>query len=165
MSDSSGRDTEPWPGLSGRLDGGGHRLDVRVYYEDTDFSGFVYHTSYLRWCERGRTDFLRLLGIHHSRLLAGDAGEACAFAVRRMTLDFLKPARIDDVLAILTHPVEVTKASIVLAQEVRRAGDALFRLTAQCVLVSLDGRLLRMPEAIRAALAGDDATIWTSSKK
>src|SRR5690606_3494113 len=129
---------EGWPDLSGRLADGRHYLAVRVYFEDTDFSGFVYHTSYLRWCERGRTDFLRLLGIHHTDLFAGSEGEPSAFAVRRMAIDFVKPARVDEVLEIVTAPVEVTKASITLSQEVRRGDTALVRLQAQCVLVSLD---------------------------
>lgn len=141
-----------WPDLSGRLIGGQHHLGVRVYYEDTDFSGFVYHTSYMRWCERGRTDYLRLLGISHTRLLAGEGGEPCAFVVRRMALDFLKPARIDQVLEVMTAASDVTKASITLRQEISREGEPPFRLQSQCVLVSLDGRLLRLPQAIRDAL-------------
>jgi len=66
-------ETQPWGGLSGRLSGAGHVLAVRVYFEDTDFSGLVYHTSYLRWCERGRSDYLRLLGVRHEQLVAGAA--------------------------------------------------------------------------------------------
>jgi acyl-CoA thioester hydrolase len=147
------RDGADWTELSGRLEGRSHRLGIRVYYEDTDFSGLVYHTSYLRWCERGRTDYLRLLGISHTRLLTGeDTGEPAAFAVRRMSLEFLKPARIDDILEVVTAPAGVTKASVTLTQEVRRSGLALFRLEAQCVLVSLDGRLLRLPSPFLAAL-------------
>ena len=89
---------EEWPHLAGRLEGGAHVLPVRVYYEDTDFSGVVYHASYLRFLERGRTDFLRLGGVDQSTLHA--AGEGVIFAVRRMTVDFLKPARMDDVLIV-----------------------------------------------------------------
>ncbi len=74
-----------WPDLSGRLVDTGHILPVRVYFEDTDFSGFVYHTAYMRWCERGRSDYLRLLGVHHNALAEGAfAGEPCAFVVRRI---------------------------------------------------------------------------------
>ena len=76
-------------------------LPVRVYFEDTDFSGLVYHASYVRWCERGRSDFLRLLGGDHRRLIDGTGGaEPAAFVVRRMTFDFLKPARIDELLEV-----------------------------------------------------------------
>jgi acyl-CoA thioester hydrolase len=139
-------DESPWADLSGRLTSAGHILPVRVYFEDTDFSGLVYHTSYLRWCERGRTDFLRLLGIRHSELAGGAlAGEPCAFAVRRINADFLKPARIDEILEVHTSAAGITKASITLRQSVMREGQAIFRLEAQCVLVSLTGRLMRFP--------------------
>jgi acyl-CoA thioester hydrolase len=141
--------TQPWGGLSGRLSGAGHVLAVRVYFEDTDFSGLVYHTSYLRWCERGRSDYLRLLGIRHNELAAGAfAGEPCAFAVRRIAADYLKPARIDEILEVQTATGAVTKASLVLKQEIARGGVPIFRLEAQCVLLSMSGRLLRLPSAI-----------------
>jgi acyl-CoA thioester hydrolase len=142
-----------WPGLSGRLLDKGHALGVRVYFEDTDFSGFVYHTSYMRWCERGRSDYLRLLGIHHNKLAEGAfAGEPCAFVVRRLTADFLKSARIDDTLEVRTAPCEFTKASVTLRQTIFRDGAPIFRLEAQCVLVSLAGRLLRLPAPLLALL-------------
>src|SRR5215468_10851811 len=136
-----------WPDLAGRIltDPSGRRrhvLPVRVYFEDTDFSGVAYHTSYLRWCERGRSDYLRLLGIEHLKLAEGAfAGEACAFAVRRICADFLKPARIDDILIVQTTAGAITKASITLTQAILRKGQALFRLEAQCVLIAASGRL------------------------
>ncbi len=143
----------PWAGLSGRLSDTGHTLAVRVYFEDTDFSGLVYHTSYLRWCERGRSDFLRLLGIKHSELAGGAfAGEPCAFAVRRINADFLKPARIDEILEVHTSAGEATKASIVLKQAIKREGQTVFRLEAQCVLIAASGRLLRLPAALTSLL-------------
>lgn len=142
-----------WPDLSGRLVDTGHILPVRVYFEDTDFSGFVYHTAYMRWCERGRSDYLRLLGVHHSALAEGAfAGEPCAFVVRRIDAEYLKSARIDDTLEVHTAPGEYTKASITLRQIVMRAGQPIFRLEAQCVLVSLGGRLLRLPAPLLALL-------------
>jgi acyl-CoA thioester hydrolase len=144
-----------WPDLAGRLAGTGHILPVRVYFEDTDFSGLVYHTSYLRWCERGRSDFLRLLGIGHTALFEGGlVGEPCAFAVRKITADYLKPARIDDILEVQTSAAEVTKASITLSQVIRRDGQSIFRLQAQCVLISQTGRLLRLPASLTALFAG-----------
>ena len=92
-----------WTELSGCLSESGHVLPIRVYFEDTDFSGFVYHTSYMRWCERGRSDYLRLLGITHNALQDGAfAGEPSVFAVRRLNAEFLKSARIDDVLEVHT---------------------------------------------------------------
>ncbi len=146
--------TQPWDGLSGRLSGVGHVLAVRVYFEDTDFSGLVYHTSYLRWCERGRSDYLRLLGIRHNELAAGAfAGEPSAFAVRQIAADYLKPARIDEILEVHTGTGAVTKASLVLKQEIVRGGVPIFRLEAQCVLLSMSGRLLRLPAAITSVFA------------
>ncbi len=151
MSGQSG--TAPLAGLSGWLTEEGHAFAVRVYFEDTDFSGIVYHTSYLRWCERGRSDYLRLLGISHTSLAGGAfTGEACAFAVRRITADFLKPARIDDILEVQTAPGEITKASIVLKQIILREGKPLFGLEAQCVLIAASGRLLRLPNALSSLL-------------
>ena len=106
------RPTTAWPDLAGRIveapDGRRHVLPVRVYFEDTDFSGLVYHVSYLRWCERGRSDFLRLLGVHHTMLIAGAGAtgsptEPAAFVVRRMSLEYLGPARIDEVLEVETR--------------------------------------------------------------
>jgi acyl-CoA thioester hydrolase len=149
--------TSAWADLSGRLSGAGHILPVRVYFEDTDFSGLVYHTSYLRWCERGRSDYLRLLGIKHNELAAGAfAGEPCAFAVRRINAEFLKPARIDEVIEVHTAAGEVTKASIVLKQAILREGQPIFRLEAQCVLISMAGRLLRIPPALTGLLPMQD---------
>jgi len=140
---------ELWPHLSGRLDDGIHVLPVRVYYEDTDFSGVVYHASYLRFLERGRTDFLRLAGIDQSTLHADGAG--LIFAVRRMTIDFLKPARMDDVLVIATRTEEVRGASLVIAQTIRRGEEAI--LTADVRVAALAaGRPARIPDGLRAIL-------------
>jgi acyl-CoA thioester hydrolase len=146
-------DSAPWPDLSGRLIETGHVLPIRVYFEDTDFSGFVYHTSYMRWCERGRSDYLRLLGIHHNALAEGAfAGEPCAFVVRRLIAEFLKSARIDETLEVHTALAEGGKASVKLRQTILREGQPIFRLEAQCVLVSLGGRLLRLPPPLLALL-------------
>src|SRR2546423_4738550 len=99
--------------LDGSIVNGRHTLAVRVYYEDTDFSGVVYHASYLRFMERGRTDYLRLLGADHRALFEQTRREApgFAFVVRSMMIDFLKSARMDDVLTIVTVPEEVRGAS------------------------------------------------------
>ena len=98
-------------------------MQVRVYYEDTDFSGIVYHANYLRFMERGRTNHLRLMGAEQHALFAEAQAETpgFAFVVRSMQIDFLRPARMDDVLDVVTWPVAVKGASITLAQEVRRA--------------------------------------------
>ena len=106
------------PILDGEIRDGSHHMQVRVYYEDTDFSGVVYHASYLRFMERGRSNYLRLLGADQRALFEEVAREApgFAFVVRSMQLDFLRPARMDDVLDVVTWPVAVKGASITLAQ-------------------------------------------------
>ena len=115
--------------LDGAIRDGLHHMQVRVYYEDTDFSGIVYHANYLRFMERGRTNYLRLLGAEQSALFTEAEAEApgFAFVVRAMQLDFLKPAKMDDVLDIVTRPIEVRGASITMHQEVRRGDDKLHR--------------------------------------
>jgi acyl-CoA thioester hydrolase len=155
-----------WPDLAGRIEGCRHSLPVRVYFEDTDFSGFVYHASYLRWYERGRSDFIRLLGISHADLIApeafasevvsgsreGDAprnaGGPAAFVVRRLEIDYLRPARIDEVLEIITECAEVGRVHLQLAQEIRRGGEVLCRAAVKVVLVTLAGRPLRLPKPL-----------------
>jgi acyl-CoA thioester hydrolase len=146
-----------WPDLSGRLitDGGStrHRLAVRVYFEDTDFSGLVYHGSYVRWCERGRSDFLRLLGNDHRALQDGvDGREPAAFVVRRMRLEFLKPAHIDEVLEVETSVQEIGAATLTLRQVVTRDGVALFEAEVMVVLVGRSGKPQRLGKLLREAL-------------
>src|ERR1700738_5391822 len=110
----------------GEIRAGRHVLTVRVYYEDTDFTGIVYHASYLRFMERGRTNYLRMIGADHRALFEETAKEApgFAFVVRSMNIEFLKPARMDDVLDIITEPEEVKGASTTERQRVMR-GDGL----------------------------------------
>ncbi len=146
-----------WPDLAGRLirdaSGRRHVLPVRVYFEDTDFSGLVYHATYLRWCERGRSDFLRLMGNDHQALIAGSAGrEPAAFVVRRMRIEYLKPARIDEVLEVTTRAKELTAATLTLDQRVSRAGVDLFTAEVMVVLISASGKPLRLSAALRDAL-------------
>ena len=146
-----------WPDLAGRMlrDAAGRRhvLPVRVYFEDTDFSGLVYHGSYVRWCERGRSDFLRLMGNDHQALIAGGAGrEPAAFVVRRMRLEYLKPARIDEVLEVTTRVKETTAATLTLDQRISRDGAELFTAEVMVVLVSRAGKPLRLSAALRGAL-------------
>ncbi len=133
--------------LAGCLTDAGHELRQRVYFEDTDFSGRVYHARYLHFMERARSDYLRLLGFHHAAL----AAEGLAFAVRHMEIDFLQPAAIDDVVTILTKPQAVGGARLVLAQEILRADLRLIRATVTVALVGPGGRALRLPPALRAA--------------
>ena len=143
-----------WPDLAGRLVAGddgrqSHRLAVRVYFEDTDFSGVVYYATYLRWCERGRSDFFRLLGNDHQALHEGKGGTPAAFVVRRMNLDFKKPARIDDILEVSTHLVQMSTAVLELEQTVSRDGIVLFVARVEIVLVSLDGKPQRLSQRLR----------------
>jgi acyl-CoA thioester hydrolase len=146
-----------WPDLSGRIvedeNGRRHILPIRVYFEDTDFSGLVYHGSYVRWCERGRSDFLRLLGSDHGALITGEGGhEPASFVVRRMRLDFLKPARIDDVLEVTTRVKDIGPATLTLEQRISRRGIELLCAEVMVVLLSASGKPLRLSQALRAAL-------------
>ncbi|MBC8131312.1 MAG: tol-pal system-associated acyl-CoA thioesterase [Rhizobiaceae bacterium] len=140
--------------LSGRLTEFGHSLDVRVYFEDTDFSGVVYHARYLHFLERGRTDFLRLKGIGHRELAAGAFGEPMAFAVRRMEIEFLRPARIDDMLCVETRIALLGGARIVLDQRILLSEEILVEARVKVAVISPEGRPRRMPEAVSAVLTG-----------
>jgi acyl-CoA thioester hydrolase len=133
--------------IAGQLTETGHELLQRVYFEDTDFSGRVYHARYLHFLERGRSDYLRLLGISHREL----ATAGFAFAVHRMEIDFLRPASIDDVLTIATSPSAVKGARIHLSQRITRDGLALVEAEVSVVLIGATGRPERLPEAIRLA--------------
>ncbi len=136
--------------LGGRIVDGRHLLNVRVYYEDTDFSGFVYHANSLKFCERGRSDFLRVLGIHHSDLIARP--DRLAFVVRRLGCEFLAPARIDDLLTVETRPGEIAGARMELIQRIRRGETVLFEARVLIVVVAGDGRPRRLPEDVRKRL-------------
>jgi acyl-CoA thioester hydrolase len=139
--------------LSGRLIDGGHELVQRVYYEDTDFSGFVYHARYLHFFERGRTDFIRLLGVEQGALHgASDPSEAVAFVVRRMEIDFRAPARMDDVLTVVTRPADVRGARMLLAQEIRREDAILASAKVTVAVINGHGRARRLPEALATKL-------------
>jgi acyl-CoA thioester hydrolase len=142
--------------LDGAIADGLHRMQVRVYYEDTDFSGIVYHANYLRFMERGRTNYLRLLGADQRALFAEAESEApgFAFVVRSMTLEFLKPSRMDDVLEIVTRPIDVRGASITLGQEVRRGDELLLEARVKVAFVS-GGRAKPIPKALRIAMRAD----------
>ena len=140
---------ERWPHLSGFMQDGAHILPIRVYYEDTDFSARVYHASYLRFMERGRTELLRAVEVAQSDLHASMDG--LAFVVRKMNIDFLGGAVMDDVLTIVTRPKEMRGASMTLAQEVRRGDEVL--VTADVMVAAVrGGRAVRIPDELRAAL-------------
>ena len=132
-----------------------HRLPIRVYYEDTDFSGNVYHAAYLHFFERGRTEFLRDLGIHHSELIR----DGIAFAVRRMVIDFRSAAHIDDLLEVETRVAPGTPARLNLVQTIRRGDEVLTVADVQVVAIRTGGGAARLPEALRrlAGTPADDA--------
>jgi len=150
--------------LDGEIGVGGHRMLVRVYYEDTDFSGIVYHANYLRFLERGRSNYLRLLGADQHALFSGGVGEAAgyAFVVRAMQLEFLKPARMDDLLEVETRPIEVKGASMTMGQRIVRDGAVLFEAKVKVAFVS-GGRPRPIPKAIRAAMSAHGANQESAS--
>ncbi|MBR1220827.1 tol-pal system-associated acyl-CoA thioesterase [Bradyrhizobium sp. U87765 SZCCT0131] len=142
--------------LDGRIVDGSHLMAIRVYYEDTDFTGIVYHANYLRFMERGRTNYLRLLGADQHALFAAAEAEApgFAFVVRAMQIDYLRPARMDDLLEVSTTPVDVRGASITLAQQVKRGDEILVEAKVKVAFVS-GGRARPIPKALRIAMKAD----------
>jgi acyl-CoA thioester hydrolase len=139
--------------LDGVIRDGRHLFTVRVYYEDTDFTGIVYHANYLRYMERGRTNYLRLIGADHRALFEAAAEEApgFAFVVRSMMLDYLKPARMDDILTVVTEPEEVKGASITLRQRVMRDDVLLVGASVRVAFIS-GGRARPIPKPLRIAM-------------
>lgn len=127
-----------------------HRHPIRVYWEDTDAGGIVYHSNYLNFAERGRTEMVRGLGMKQSEL--ADAG--FAFAVRHMDVDFLKPARLDDLLEVASTLTQVAGASMEVGQVISRLDDGaeLVRLHVRLAFISLDGRPARIPADLRTSL-------------
>jgi acyl-CoA thioester hydrolase len=131
---------------AGRFEGRVHHLPVRIYYEDTDFTGLVYHANYLRYCERGRSDALRVAGVHHSVLL--EQPEPLGFAVNRIVLDFVKPARIDEALTVKTTFETVRGPRLFIAQRIERGEDLLLTAEVQVCCISLTGRPRRPPAVL-----------------
>ncbi|WP_029417343.1 tol-pal system-associated acyl-CoA thioesterase [Brevundimonas bacteroides] len=135
---------------SGRFEARDHLLPVRVYYEDTDFTGVVYHANYVRYFERGRSDFLRAIGIGHAQLLEDAA--PMAFVLAEMRLTFLKPARIDDALTVRTRYDAVKGPRLLISQVIERDGEALCRADVTAVCIHLDGRPRRPTKALVEAV-------------
>ena len=142
--------------LDGEIRDGRHFLAVRVYYEDTDFTGIVYHANYLRFMERGRTNYLRLIGADHRALFEQTEKEAPSFAfvVRSMNIDFLKPAYMDDLLEVRTLSQEVSGASIIIHQKVVRGAEVMVEAEVRVAFVS-EGKPRRIPEPLRKAMGAD----------
>ena len=142
--------------LDGEIREGKHHQLVRVYYEDTDFSGIVYHASYLRFMERGRTNYLRLIGADHRVLFEQAQAEApgFSFVVRKMDIEFRRPAFMDDVLVVVTTPQEVRGASVTLNQKVMRGEELLVEANVQVAFISA-GRARPIPKPLRIAMKAD----------
>lgn len=135
---------------SGYIKDGLHSFPVRVYYEDTDFSGVVYHSNYLKFCERGRTECLRLLGIHHTELAALEV--PLAFAVAELNIRYRAPARIDDLLEVTTRLTGHRSVQFELEQTVRRGDQVLAQVRVVVVSIDLSGRPRRFPKETMDAL-------------
>ena len=128
---------------AGWFDGREHKLPVRIYYEDTDFTGVVYHANYVRYFERGRSDFLRLAGVSHSDLLARD--DPAAFVITRLELDFRVPARIDDALVVVTTYDRVKGPRLYITQKILRDETLIAEAVVEAACIGLDGRPRRPP--------------------
>lgn len=134
---------------SGRIEGDEHVLAMRVYYEDTDAAGIVYHSNYLKFAERGRTELLRLVGISQAELVKT---HGLAFAVRDCTLDYRAPARLDDLLEVRSRLIELRAATLRAQQVIQRGGENLVTVAVRVACVSLSGRPVRMPSVLRERL-------------
>lgn len=141
---------------AGRFEGREHILPVRVYYEDTDFTGVVYHANYLRFFERGRSDCLRLCGVSHTELRA--RAEPLAFVVRRMEIDYVRAARVDDALVVRTAYETTRGPRILVRQRIERAGEEVASAKVEVVCIRLDGRPVKPPPDIVRALSLEPAS-------
>lgn len=145
--------------VEGRFDGTEHRFPVRVYFEDTDLSGVVYHANYLRYMERARSDMLRLAGIDQRAV--HEAGEG-AYAVSSLAIRYRRPARLDDALVVVTRLTQVRAASVDIHQRVMRGAEILSEADVMAALVGTSGKPKRQPRAWieafrRLAGQGDEA--------
>jgi acyl-CoA thioester hydrolase len=128
-----------------------HRLAVRVYYEDTDFTGVVYHGAFVRFFERGRTEALRCAGVHHAALLAGP--DPAAFTVTRLAIDFIAAARIDDALTVRTHFEAIRGPRLFISQAITRGEAPIAKAQVEAACIRPDGRARRPPAELAARLA------------
>ncbi|HEX9790021.1 MAG TPA: tol-pal system-associated acyl-CoA thioesterase [Kiloniellales bacterium] len=136
-------------GESGTIDGLTHRFPIRVYYEDTDVAGIVYYANYLKFAERARTEMLRLVGVNQSEMTER---YGLVFAVRTCAVDFLRPARLDDVVEVRSCLVKLAAATLQAAQAVWRGGEELARLDLRVACLRRDGRPSRIPGPVRQTL-------------
>jgi len=134
----------------GRFEGKLHRLPIRIYYEDTDLSGVVYHANYLRFMERGRSEFFRCAGIVHLAMM--DAVEATVWTLRRASIEFHRPARVDDLIEVHTRAISLSGARMTADQKIYRADELLAHGSVEACVVTLAGKPRRIPDDIRAKL-------------
>jgi len=146
MEADSANDPDLLAGISGKLTASGHVLKARVYFADTDFTGVVYHARYLEFFERGRSDFLRLAGVHHTELADGKHGEALAWVVRRMEIDFRQPARVDDILTVITQVADISGARIRMQQKLMRGSELLVEAKVEAAIIGNGGKPRRFPK-------------------
>jgi acyl-CoA thioester hydrolase len=139
-----------WQDIAGKIVDGVHHLPIRVYYEDTDFSGIVYHANYLKFAERSRSDFLRLVGIHHSEILELDP--PLAFAIQKMEIEFLAPARIDDLLEVESRYITARGARLEIEQVIKCDGKPIWRAIVRAACIDTDGRPRRLTASMLDAL-------------
>jgi len=128
----------------GYFDGREHRFPIRVFYEDTDFSGVVYYANYLRFLERARSSFFRLAGIGHAELLERDP--ALAFVIRKINLDYRSSAKIDDVLTVVTTYDVFKGARLIVSQRIERGGTVILTADSEAACIDLEGRPRRAPK-------------------
>jgi acyl-CoA thioester hydrolase len=136
-------------GPSGQIDGKTHNLPIRVYYEDTDAGGIVYYANYLKFAERARTEMLRLAGVNQSEMATR---YGLVFAVRACAVEFLRPARLDDLIEVRSHLVKLAAATVSAAQAIWRGSEELTRLDLRVACLRQNGRPARIPAAVRQAL-------------
>lgn len=134
----------------GYFEGREHRFPIRVFYEDTDFSGVVYYANYLRFLERARSSFFRLAGIGHAELLERDP--PLAFVIIKIELEYKSSARIDDVLSVVTTYDSFKGARLYVTQRVERDGQVIFTARSEATCIDLDGRPRRFPKELKAKL-------------
>lgn len=141
--DSPAKDNRDEPGM-GYFEGRKHYYPIRVFYEDTDFSGVVYYANYLRFLERARSSFFRLAGIGHAELLERDP--PLAFVIRKINLDYKLSARIDDALSVMTTYDTFKGARLMVTQKVYRGEDLLLTADSEAACIDLTGRPKRAPK-------------------
>lgn len=139
------------PDAAGEFHGKTHILPIRIYYEDTDLSGVVYHANYLRFMERGRSEYFRCAGI--TRLAQLEDPEPTAWTLKKASLEYHRPARLDDLVEVHTRCTGLTGARMTASQSIHRSGTLLVQGQVEACIITLSGKPRRIPDDIRAKLA------------